>query len=745
MSIFKLRPLACGCFLFLVCLCFSYFLGNAFAIALITVGALLLAGVILWKVLKNTRPSNEWLARVLPSCICLILCGIVALSSFASDKALFESLNGTTGENEAKITQIRYSTDDKTVALAKDKRTEFVLCLYTDEDSVQSVSVGDTVKAEFLYGELENALLGYSERDYYLDKGIFLYAEAEKYEIISGEPSWWQTIPKEINAFLDKILEKALNSDTYSLVSAMLLGNKSNLDGETRRDFSRLGISHILALSGIHISLITALFGVGLDALRLRRSVKCASMVALICSFVCITGFSESAMRAGIMLILFYTLSFLGTESDSVTCLFSAVAIICAFEPYAIFSTSLILSFSAMLGCLCSVHYTKRVRVLYRIRPKILRGVVYSFICSVTVVLFTLPIVCVKFDYVSVFAPIFNVFFVPLLSLLLYLAPFVLLVGWIPYLSYLVTVPAELITKLSLFLTKSISKADFLTVSFSNVAQYVGVVIILLGLVAALVLSRHYFKYVAIILATGVLVFGISSVVTGIYRENSVSVSTYGETSRDIVAVESENEVMIIEMSRPSASSARLSAEYALYLGYAEIDTYVITDYSDRIADAIDDALSQIFIRKILLPCPVTDTETELYEGVCALTREKGIKLELTPQKYDFGRTSVDFATILPLKSGEKRSVIFKVNAFGSSLSYLGAGTHDLFSDVPENYVRGASVVIFGAYGNRYYSYLTYDLSKTSYVVFNGVSQSYMLEIPDNVTVKPQMHRFVFK
>ncbi|MBO5374455.1 MAG: ComEC/Rec2 family competence protein, partial [Clostridia bacterium] len=479
MRIFRLRPLALGCAVFLLCLYTSYFLGNVFDIILISIGGLGFISLIAFNARKSTRRSISLLVYLLPVCACLVLSGIVALGTFYRDSRILEDNVGKEKECELLVTEERYSSNSEMVAIATDGETELLVAIPLENE--QKISVGDTIKATAYIRELDNTGIGYNEKEYYLDKGIFMYAECEKYELISSGNFVFKQSLRKINSFLDGALKDFLNSDTASLTSAMLLGNKGALDGSIRRDFSRLGISHILALSGIHISLITAMLGALLNALMLRRRIKYLCLVSMICAFVGITGFSESAMRAGLMLMIFYTLSLFGKDSDSVTSLFVSMLLICILDPYAIFSTSLLLSFSAMIGCLCSAHYTRRVRPLYRIRPKFIRAIVYSLITSVTVVLFTLPIMMLRFDYVSLFAPVFNIFMVPPLTLLLYLAPFVLLIGWIPYLSLVVTFPSECIVRLCLWITKNASRADFLTVSFVNVGQKIGVLLVLVA------------------------------------------------------------------------------------------------------------------------------------------------------------------------------------------------------------------------------------------------------------------------
>lgn len=743
MSIFRNRPLALGCFAFLLCLFVSYFLGNIFSILIIALGVLLLGGAILYRTLKNTRFANEFLVIALPLCLCLVVCGIVGISRFGKDKSTANEYKYCTRETELWITDIKYSNSIETLAVANENGNDILVSFETKENI--TLKVGDIVKGTAYFHSLENDKVGYSEAEYYLDKGIFLKAECEKYEVTSEKPLVFKSICVQINSFLDEILEKHLNADTYALTSAMLLGNKYNLDDGVRRDFSRLGISHILALSGIHVSLITGLFSAFLDTIKIKRRIKYLALISIIASFVCITGLSESAMRAGLMLAIFYTLSIFGNESDAVTSLLLSVSLICLLDPYSIFSTSLLLSFFAMLGCLCSSYYTRGVCVLYRIRPKFLRAAVYSFITSVIVILFTLPIMCIRFDYVSVFAPFFNIIFVPILTLLLYIAPVVLALGWIPYLSYAATFPAEIITKITLFLTGNISKADFLTVPLKNAFVYAGVVIIAVALILALVLSKKQFRYALITLCVGVGLFVVSSLGVAIYKSNVVTISSYNYKSCDIIAIESKNEVMIIEASSPSRTNSKKSDSYAKYLGYSDIDAYVLTDYSTKIVDAIKNVTSSNMVRRVLILEPQTNEEIELFEEAQQYLDAKGIALEAMPQEYNFGKANIIFETLDAISYSSKRCALLRVEANGSAYSYIGSGAFEYLSNKPEEFIAGASVVTFGAYGPKYRVKYGYDSLRARYLVFHGNSKKYIFDIPEEISVKEPTHKFTFK
>ena len=744
MSIFKLRPLAFGCFCAFVAMYLSYFLGNIFDIAIIVIGSLTLLTLIIISIVTKSDKWAKWLARTLPLCLCLVIVGTSALFSFARDEKLLEKYENITLEVTLEITDIRISKPYETVALAimSDGETETEVILHLPDDKI---STGDTITATVSFEGLADSALGYSERDYYLDKGIFLGATAGEYSVIEqGKASASQYL-KSINEYLVSLVEKSVNSDTASLISAMLLGNKDTLGANVKRDFSSLGISHMLALSGLHISLIVAMTSAFLDLIRTRKKLKYIILISMILVFVAITGFSLSAIRAGLMLIIFSILSLVGYDGDGVSTLFASVFIIITLDPYAIFSVSLMLSFLAMLACICTSYFTRGVRPLYRIRPKWLRGIVYTLITSCAVMLFTLPIMAIFFDSVSVFAPIFNVIFVPILTILLYLSPFVLILGRIPFLSVIFTYPAELITKLTLTLTGEISKADFLEIPLNTVAHKIAVGIIVISLVLAIALNRRALKACACALLVGIVALGAVGAYTGIIRHAIVTVSSYDAKIADIIAVESDGEVMIIESSSPSISNSSRSIAYASRLGYSDIDLYILADYSYRVVEALDSASDSARIRKIMLPAPQGDKEKEYYDAVEQIALKKGIAFEKIPENLEFGDTCVEFMGYERLGRSTKRCIAYSVSANNSRLTYLGASTYECINYFPGNYAKASDAIIFGAYGPIYKMEYSYDMPNAEVVIFHTNAQNYCKTAIPQQIIRGTEHKIVFK
>ena len=106
-----------------------------------------------------------------------------------------------------------------------------------------------------------------------------------------------------------------------SLVRAMLLGEKDGLSADVESDFRDIGASHLLVISGLHLSALAAFFSLFLSLFRLGRRVKNLLTAAAVLLFLILIGFPFSAVRSGIMLLLFLFADCLGREADSLNSL----------------------------------------------------------------------------------------------------------------------------------------------------------------------------------------------------------------------------------------------------------------------------------------------------------------------------------------------------------------------------------------------------------------------------------------
>lgn len=190
-----------------------------------------------------------------------------------------------------------------------------------------------------------------------LDRRILLRAVIPPAEISLGKASdgWRQQLLRIKHSLTDRILSSPeMSPGAKEFVTTALLGESSRLSPPTRDIFSGAGLSHILALSGLHVDIIAAIIALALWPLRVfRRNVAGLLItVTLLWLYAALTGFSPSVTRAVIMASFFLIGRILQRKSTPQNSLCAAALFILLFDPLALFSPGFQLSFAAVASIL---------------------------------------------------------------------------------------------------------------------------------------------------------------------------------------------------------------------------------------------------------------------------------------------------------------------------------------------------------------------------------------------------------
>lgn len=147
-----------------------------------------------------------------------------------------------------------------------------------------------------------------------------------------------------------KIIDNSFDSESASIVKAMLVADKSTLDKNIKKLYSENGIAHIMAISGVHVAIIgMTLYGF-LRKLRIGRLISGTFSIAIIVLYGIMTGMSSSTERAVIMLILSIAAEYFGRKTDAPTSMGFAMIIMVLGNPYVILDAGFQLSFAAITG-----------------------------------------------------------------------------------------------------------------------------------------------------------------------------------------------------------------------------------------------------------------------------------------------------------------------------------------------------------------------------------------------------------
>lgn len=156
----------------------------------------------------------------------------------------------------------------------------------------------------------------------------------------------------DFRLYIRQGLSHYFTDDTAGLLGAISFGDRQMLTDDVIADYKTVGLSHILAVSGLHLSVVTEMLYRLFRRLRLRKRLASAISIGFVLLFMAMTGFSASVMRAGIMTILVLVARLLFREPDGLNSVGLAILLMTVLQPYAVWDIGLQLSASATLGLL---------------------------------------------------------------------------------------------------------------------------------------------------------------------------------------------------------------------------------------------------------------------------------------------------------------------------------------------------------------------------------------------------------
>lgn len=222
------------------------------------------------------------------------------------------------------------------------------------------------------------------------------------------------------------VFNSRLTTGAQRFVVALLLGNSDVIDKATRQEFSAAGVAHVLALSGLHVGIITLIIWwllFPLDYLRLKRVRLIITLVA-VAAFALFTGLSPSVVRATIMIGMVFASLIFFRRSVSLNALALSALLILLFTPSALYSVGFQLSFVTVAAVLLFARLPKRLES----RHKWVNHLTSTALTSVIAMLATIALSAYYFHTVSLMSVLTNLLILPVLPVFMMLGTVFLMV-----------------------------------------------------------------------------------------------------------------------------------------------------------------------------------------------------------------------------------------------------------------------------------------------------------------------------
>ena len=274
------------------------------------------------------------------------------------------------------------------------------------------------------------------ERHYYI-KGITgtAYLAGDSWEVVGDAPL---TLPMHALVLRDSVeriyRRLGFDDDEFALLSAITVGDKSDLSQELKENYSSAGVSHILALSGLHLGLIYAIL-VFLFPLRSRRRTLIVAregvVVLSLWGFAFVAGLSPSVVRAALLFSLMSLGRCLSRENSSLSSLAFAALAMLLYSPHLLFDISFQLSFAAVFSIVVLAPPLQNLLKCHE-HGKLYNYIANLLILSVAAQLGTLPFVWYYFGEFPLYFLFANLLLVPLTFVVIAVAIVVLLLSFVP-------------------------------------------------------------------------------------------------------------------------------------------------------------------------------------------------------------------------------------------------------------------------------------------------------------------------
>ncbi len=445
--------------------------------------------------------------------------------------------------------------------------------------------------------------------DYDLSRSVFLTASCRgTLHAEPGRASAWLA-PALLAERLRAAIRAAFPPDTAGFMQALLLGDKSGLSYEDKNDLAIAGIYHAVAVSGMHVSIL-----LGMILLLCGGNHRLAAVLGLPAAafFIVMTGAPASAVRAGVMQAMVLCAPLARRENDPPTTICAALLVLLAQNPWALLNVGLQLSFASTAGIVFFAGGLYRSlsenRLLSRLlRPKtvlssLLRAMLTALCCTISSMVFALPITALQFRTVSLAAPVVNVLALWMLSIvfcggLLTALLALALPAAAGVCAWVLSWPVRLV----LLIVRGAAELPFAAL-YLETGYLIAAAVFLYGLALLLALrprAVRFWQAAAVAVLVTACCMGLSC---ADYALPDASFSMLDVGQGQCLVSRSGKRISMIDCGGQEDASGETAARFLLARGVTQVDRLILTHFDADHCNGVRQLLRRVRVRTLYVP-----------------------------------------------------------------------------------------------------------------------------------------------
>ena len=562
------------------------------------------------------------------------------------------------------VSEYKYKDGKYTIYLECD---EIIIVNY-NIDTELDIKYGDTIKVIGKLSKPNNNTVPnlFNYKKYLERRGIYYILNATNIKKIKNNENLIYDIK---NKLIEKI-NKCKKSSSYIL--AFVLGIKSNIDEEVNVSYQENGVSHLFAISGMHISLFSSFLYFLLKKISYNNYYNFIVVLTFLIFYMLLLDSPISVVRTIVMFCVFNINKLFNLHIKPLDLMIIVFSIIVLNKPYVIYEVSF--QFSYIISFYLVIFNKKINRVKYK-------KIYMSFICFIV----SLPIVLYNYYQVSFLSIILNLIFIPYVSIVIFPLSIITLI--FPFLDNILYIFIVILENISIFF----ANIDIFKVVFAKPSIYL---IILYYII--ITLSIYNKKYLYILFIT--LLFHKNY----IYFDNRFNVTFLDVGQGDSIIITYKDNTVLIDTGGSyfyKDITLNKTVPYFKSIGSTKINYLIIThgDY-DHMGEAIN-LVNNFKVEKVIFNCGEFN---ELEEEFIKVLDKKKIKYYSCISELNIDKNKLYFLNNKDYGTENDNSYVIYTKLYNHKFLFMGDAGVEVEEDLIKKYnLKNIDVLKVGHHGSK--------------------------------------------
>lgn len=544
--------------------------------------------------------------------------GVLRVSLYNANASQDALYNGDEDTVTVKVADLSDNHIDVTVLISELGLSENSKIRLYPENEVEGILIGDMFDARVKY-KATNKMSLYAN-------GINLTASAEIVSIVEGDGVLYAA-RKSVSDNAEELFGAFYSAPEIS--KAITTGDRSGLDSYMFNVYKSGGVSHVLSISGLHISLIAMSLHRFLLSISVGKRFSAVASIVVTYLYTALVGFTPGAVRSAVMITFLLVSGMLQRRSDGITALSIALMLLLVINPYSVFSISLQLSFLCCLGILiinpfldkidCYItDKTDKPRRLAPLRYRLMYAVASPLIVSFAASVFSFPVLCTKFDTVSYISPLANLIIVPIFSYATGITLIAYLVAPISTgVASIIAFPAGAMYKASTWMNAFLYENDIGVTSAKTPLIYIPLIVSVAMIVFLVFIRKNRAKYFAYTSLMFIVSLGLCCILNDNLYRDMICLEYKVETA-EYVYFQSYDKNVYFDIGGFSSNP-----DVIFENGKTALDEYVIIEYGGYTLRRLDYLTGNLKVGRIFLQKPKNIYEMNIYSEIKELANAR--------------------------------------------------------------------------------------------------------------------------